>query len=287
MKAPILIATCVLVLLAASLSPRPSRRETGKVKSETVGERADSPVKPPVRLAAKPVTNPSNEYVYNYYHSSPSDIWTILVAVSTALIAIFTIALWRTSARQWQVADKSLTETKKANDLARKTLLITQRPALRLRNVVVQNARQSGMSSDPTLFRQNQYVSGQFYVSNNGGSKAAVTESLCMVWWNQGELPNQRPYEGHNGNNPIAVGTVIEPGGVGITVGFSSDRPLGNEATRIWQGSDLWRLYVMGWIEYSDEVPVTRRMAFCRVFSVSDGRRFVPVQNPDYEHGEE
>ncbi len=41
-------------------------------------------------------------------------------------------------------------------------------------------------------------------------------------------------------------------------------------------------IYVMGWIDYTDESGIPRRTVFCRKYHF-DERRFVPVKNPDYE----
>jgi len=50
-----------------------------------------------------------------------------------------------------------------------------------------------------------------------------------------------------------------------------------------------WRLYVMGWIEYTDDSNNQRRTTFCREYrqiSNSPKSRFFPVDDPDYEHEE-
>ena len=52
------------------------------------------------------------------------------------------------------------------------------------------------------------------------------------------------------------------------------------------QPSDNLNVFILGWIEYRDDVKCKRRMAFCRRFDTMTNR-FVPVDDCDYEHAEE
>jgi hypothetical protein len=91
-----------------------------------------------------------------------------------------------------------------------------------------------------------------------------------------------RPYEGKNGNS--VVSGRLAPG-VSIPGTFVSENVLGvGEPTNILQGSGR-ALYVMGWIDYSDDLKVARRTSFCRRYDPSR-QRFVAVDDPDYENAE-
>lgn len=138
------------------------------------------------------------------------------------------------------------------------------------------------------LFVRGYPIAGQFYVSNIGGSKAKIEESLCIVHWRRDQLPMRRPYEGMDGNNPV-VGE-LEAGGRATGI-FTSTEVLDINHLQIVNpraGSPIFPefvLYIMGWIEYSDDLGFVRRLAFCRRFDPGE-RRFVTMDNPDYEHAE-
>ena len=91
-----------------------------------------------------------------------------------------------------------------------------------------------------------------------------------------------RPYEG---KYPLPeVIEKIAPGST-QTAGFISERPMDEMGTLIRNGAGYWHLYVMGWVDYFDELGTRRRTAFCREFIPNKGR-FFPVSDPDYEHEE-
>jgi hypothetical protein len=176
--------------------------------------------------------------------------------------------------------------TKESAELTLKALVLTQHPRLTVRNVVIRTPLESGAVS----FRKGQPVSGQFYVVNIGGSNATVLESHCVVIGLADTLPMDRPYEGKAGNNPITAGCVLPP--AGVWVGMISEpnpfpdfepMPVVNAQTGIthYPGG----VYVMGWLEYSDDNGFIRRTAFCRKYDW-DKKRFFAEDDPDYEHAE-
>jgi hypothetical protein len=185
-----------------------------------------------------------------------------MTAIFTALLALFTICLWKSTNRL-------------AED-AKESIVLAQRPRLRVRNVVVNGY---GVA----MYQPGDSVEGQFYVSNVGGTIATITESHCMIYWSKIGLPMRRPYEGEVPNNPVSKGTQIPPG---------ASRPV----LFSWIGdheSDIGSkhiAYIMGWIEYIDGIKIKRRTAFCRIFKEDRPRfiygRFHAVNDPDYEHEE-
>jgi hypothetical protein len=95
----------------------------------------------------------------------------------------------------------------------------------------------------------------------------------------------ERPYEGQQ------IETIIPPiklePGQSLPVPFTSRQAMGSEGDDIRTFAVGWRLYVMGWINYSDDLNNLRRTAFCREYRQipgSSGGRFFPVDDPDYEH---
>jgi hypothetical protein len=82
---------------------------------------------------------------------------------------------------------------------------------------------------------------------------------------------------------------ILAPG-IGMTIPFRSADAIGQEAHEIALGQGAWRLYVMGWVEYGDDLGQVRRTSFCREFRpnivagrVSGTGRMHPVDDQDYE----
>ncbi len=163
--------------------------------------------------------------------------------------------------------------------LFRKELILNKRPRLRVRNVVVRQPIPLH-APQPEILARGTLVSGQFYVDNIGGTTANISDCGCWVTWFRGPLPMERPYEGENGNIPINI--KLKPG-MSMPIVFGSGNTMGEEGTRIKSGEEDWHLYVMGWLEYIDDLRIKRRTAFCREYSASEGR-FIAVNNTDYEH---
>jgi hypothetical protein len=197
-----------------------------------------------------------------------------ITAFATVIIALFSLVLWLTSYWQWKVSSQ--------------TLALQFRPKLIVRNVIVVPFYPEPNDNLPMTitFVKDKIVKGQFDVVNTGGGAALITESLCLVHWRKGQLPMRRPYEGRNGNNPIE-GNLIA--GECRVVGFTSDIPC--PLSHLELGSmdvlpltpPIWHLWVMGWIEYTDDLRFKRRTSFCRLYK-HDANRFVVVEDADYEH---
>jgi hypothetical protein len=96
-----------------------------------------------------------------------------------------------------------------------------------------------------------------------------------------------RPYEGRNGNLLVPSDRLAP--GQSAPLGFLSEEAIEDHAQTIGtKVISAVRLFVMGWIEYRDDIGVVRRTAFCREFKLhpwEDGR-CRRVKNRDYEHEE-
>jgi hypothetical protein len=205
----------------------------------------------------------------------------IVVAIATVAIAFFTYTLNRSTSGMFKVAREQ------SNDM-KATIVLTHRPKLHVRNVVVRQPRPVH-AQQPRIFAEGHLVSGQFYVVNVGGTEANITGSYCLVHWRQHGLPMERPYEGENPTPTGLTGITLQPGETAPGI-FQSENPMGPQGEDIRLGNAGWRIYVMGWIEYTDAINVRRRTAFCREYQIrqqgtSEGR-FYPVDDPDYEHEE-
>jgi hypothetical protein len=202
------------------------------------------------------------------------------VASFTAAVAVFTLAL--VGVGGWQA--RRLRQTV---ELTREDIAFNYRPKLRVRNVVVTQPRAIN-TPQPGLFQRGYLVMGQLYAVNVGGTPASITESHCEIFYtNQGGLPMRRPYEGKNGNDFLPKAK-LDPG-ESLPGMFQSEMPLGDEAADIQSLTPGSHLYVLGWIEYTDDRKIGRRTAFCRLYRAGKDQqypRFFPVEDPDYEHEE-
>jgi len=189
------------------------------------------------------------------------------VALFTVVLALFTWRLIVVGRDQHKAAMGAL-------DLARDEFASTHRPRIRVRNINVKK-----VGSDPVrpvdgldLASLDQPFTGQFYVSNIGGSTATVIDAYLGFWVGRTALPMERPYEGKDGN--LLVPRVGIPAGGSSPILFDqipdaleSEKPPSFDARET-------RLYVMGWVEYLDIEKRVRRTAFCRHYDPKK-QRFV------------
>lgn len=236
-----------------------------------------------------------------------------IVAVFTIVLAISTILLWRATSKLHRAtlglakgADEQIELSKKAVDTAEKQMLIaglqtdiqkkqhaigrlqflvTHRPRLRVRHVlIVDPGEHIGLNG--LFFDHGKEIKGGLVVVNVGGSKATIVKSDYRIYFSKTGLPvGIAPYEksahallivgqylqvGESCATPILDTIIMEPPSPGI-----------DAELRVFE-RDGWKIYVMGQIQYQDEGGADRFMGFCRERG-SDGR-FCSVDDPDYEY---
>ena len=254
----------------------------------------------------------SRAHVHVACAGNADDVW---VALSGLAVAAFTFTLWRSTEKLWRLGDtqrredaarafmqtmrqnSALSATRRAAEaaadqakVARDEFLLVHRPRIHVRNIVVHQQDSTPYVMREDFFRLNEQVRGQFYIANRGDVDAWVTEILTIVrWFGVSHLPMERPYEGRVGDkyaSPIRI-----PAGRSHPRTFASTKLMDNAAFNILAGTK-GRLYVMGFVEYRDRREIIRgmgsrtyRTAYCRVFDPAT-RRFVPVEDADYEHEE-
>lgn len=240
----------------------------------------------------QPDAFPITSFLQNHWND-------ILLTIFNGLLALFTYRLYRVTAGLWDAARKQSEDIKQSiavaketadtakieAETARQSIIMTHRPRIRVRNVVVRQPNPiHGVI--PPLFAQGTYVTGQFDIANVGGTQAKIVETCCQVYWSDKGLPMERPYEGEGPQMPQPVQqNIILQAGEPYTALFQSAKLMNEKAPLIMQGSNNWRIYIMGWIVYEDAIGIKRRTAFCRVYRIADGR-FFAVDDTDYEHEE-
>jgi hypothetical protein len=193
------------------------------------------------------------------------------------LLAIFTFGLYRSTEKLWKAGYNQMQITQESVDLARKELILTQRPILRVSTVIISRVVLHG--EKPGLVAIGKPINIQFYISNVGGTPATITNIGC---WRHNSasttpLPMERPYEGKSGN--ISIMQILNPG-ESIPITFTSE-PMNVDHQGVILGQ--YNVYVMGWIEYRDDLKINRRFNFCRKYDPVKGR-FFPVADDDYEN---
>lgn len=202
-----------------------------------------------------------------------SDISVAVGALATAVVAVFTYTLWKTTRGTLAQIEREY--------------IANHRPQLRIRNVVVRLP--TGRNAPVRLFAPGYLVSGQLYVVNVGDTAATITETGCWVKWSKLPLPMDRPYEGQD-PQPFLRAQRLEPG-ASLPLPFQSVEVMGLVGEDLWLGNVGWKLWVMGWVAYTDDRKTPRRTAFCREYlpgppGAPENGVFVAVNNPDYEHQE-
>ena len=161
-----------------------------------------------------------------------------------------------------------------------KTLVLTQRPKIVVRNLYFSEPRAvGGVYQVPKEIEAGSFCTGQFYIVNLGGTQATTQEIYSTVFLAQ-SLPMKRPYEG------LEVSTekkTFQPG-QSVPYLFGLKTPL-DEATVKQIFTYQIYLYVLGWIGYTDDLGIWRITAFCRQYDTTVNR-FVPVDNRDYENSD-
>jgi hypothetical protein len=292
----------VLAFLLSAGNSQGKEKHLNEAETQNRGSKSyANPVRTPFMIIVQPApvkviqqsTSHGNKQNQQKWYQRPSITDWGIPGVSF-FYAIISLGLLNATRKQAKLAVIGA-EAAKANaeaakqqaNIANKALLLQFRPRLIVRNFVVQPHVDVGEHGPIYYFVRNHFVHGQCFVANVGDSAATITESFCKVYWLKGPLPMRRPYEGQDAHNPIS-GRV--EAGDRRTLSFNSDEPLNIGHTEIGlmgypDFKPVWSVYVMGWIEYKDDLGFERRTSFCRKFEPTINR-FVPINDPDYENQE-
>ena len=227
---------------------------------------------PARQLQSDPVV--SNEYsqttTYESKEQPSRDWWAIWL---TGAIALATFAQVGVYLRQAKLMRLALEQT-------RQTVVLAHRPKIRVRNFYFTEPNPVGGIHAHYGVVAHSPVSGQFYIVNAGGTPAIIKEIVCQVYV-ESRLPLKRLYEGEIGEK---VSRKLMPGATMTRLFDRVSAPLDEgEAKGIENGT--LKLYVLGWIGYTDELDIYRITAFCRFWDRTKDR-FIPVRDRDYEHAE-
>lgn len=253
-----------------------------------------------------------NEYTHAkecaQYHGGPFVFrWVITVidahnglvtAIATVFVAGFTWTLWRSSEatiaqakatgelaeKQFLMEGRQADLAEKQHGLMRLQHIAANKPRLRIRAIILNRTTPSG-----EFFENGEIVRGHIFAANAGATEAKIIDSACRFYWSNDGLPMQPPLDD---DEALSLPWPREPvpGYGSISIPIASAKPLPAIADSIRNRNPQgWRLYVMGYIHYSDINSAERFMGFCREYVAPDPwwgaeGRFKPVDNSDYEY---
>jgi len=206
-----------------------------------------------------------------------------LAAILLGLIFVQWVALIVQAYYLYKVAAESrrashllrdnLKVNRQALEVSRQALILSQPPKLTIRSVEVRPRPYA--SGEPfNVFPPDTTIECRFLVRNAGGSRATVLYSAVTLFVipHSEPLPMVSPLNGVTPNDPIIPNMQLKPGE--FTFGIFVRRTNHEE-----EGS-IKDLYVIGWLDYVDDIGNLKHTNFCRMYMRG---RFVPVNDPDYE----
>ncbi len=138
------------------------------------------------------------------------------------------------------------------------------------------------------MFAKGRVIKGSLVVVNSGATEAKIIESRYKFYWSISGLPMTPPLEDEETTVLLHYGDTIDGYGSCI-IPVESRSPLSGDP-KINPTGGGQRIYVMGFIRYSDWDLKERLMGFCREYvpskhaiSLGEGR-FEAVTHSDYEY---
>jgi hypothetical protein len=153
---------------------------------------------------------------------------------------------------------------------------LLHRPKITVRNVVVRGLEHLNRSSPMSKWTQD--LTGYYAVVNLGGTPAII-ERVIEGAWVLKELPMERPDRNNVGRE---MRIHIKPGG-SAEVNFEHITLSMDDTLDLIEGKS--HAYFIARIQYSDTGKIRRETSTCRVFDPTL-KRFVRVDNPDYEYSD-
>jgi hypothetical protein len=162
---------------------------------------------------------------------------------------------------------------RQALELSRQALILNEPPKLKIRSVEVR-PRPYTTGEPFNVFPLDTTIECRFLVRNTGGSRATILYSAVTLFVipHSEPLPMISPLTGVTPNDPIIPNIQLKPGE--FTFGIFVRRTDREETASVKD------LYVLGWVDYTDDAGNLRHTSFCRMFIRG---RFVPINDPDYE----
>lgn len=216
--------------------------------------------------------HPNNDAPHWYTPFERPEWWLVLITFLTGLAIAY----------QAGEMTRSIKEMKASTDIAKTTLVLTQRPRIVVRAFYFSEPTGvGGVYRVPMRIEAGSLCSGQFYIDNCGGTDARIQEIYCTPYIAK-YLPMKRPWEGKIGSQERKT---IRPG-ESIPYRFGFSEPLDPRAADdISPLAGNKNFYVLGFVGYKDDLGIYRMTVFCRRYNASKDR-FIPVDDSDYEYAD-
>jgi hypothetical protein len=210
----------------------------------------------------------------------------IITAIATVTMAAFTGTLWWSTASTAKLTEKTVDLAEKQHGLARLQHIAANKPFLRIRGINLDPAGPEG-----SLFEKDKKIKGSLVIANGGATDATIIDSGYRFYWSNNGLPMNPPLESAEVSELVSSHDPIR-GYESRSVQIESKSALDVNGMSIMNATPHgWKLYVLGYIHYSDINGAERFMGFCRRYIVPDGKgdsgpdgRFEAVANADYEY---
>jgi hypothetical protein len=207
------------------------------------------------------------------------DLVTILIVVILLQLAALIVQAYYLykmageSRRTSHILRDNVKLNRQALEISRQALILNQPPRLKVRSLEVR-PRPYATGEPFNVFPLDTTIECRFLVRNTGGSRATILYSAVTLFVipHSEPLPMVSPLTGATPNDPIIPNIQLKPGE--FTFGIFVRRTDQEETASVKD------LYVIGWVDYVDDVGNLRHTSFCRMFVRG---RFVPVNDPDYE----
>lgn len=305
---PYIALLIVGICFAQSQPPSPTSREDAHGKQTNRTARDE-------HIATKDEQPKNGVVIVNQYNPAPNDrdkreqasehdkstvkewidtISTVLLAGSTIMLFLATVALGIIAYFQWRTMqghhaaltnmaahmESGLAETVKAASAARdsaetanRTFVASHRPRLEVR-----------FMSDNGI-AQIKAITGRFILCNIGDTRATLIRGYSEVIplpFDRDRLPAATPYERQPGAAFIDI--ELLPGN-STPVTFPTIAPKKPEPSdaREHDLETRGNIYVIGWIDYTDDTGIVHRKGFARRY-YRDTKRFERVNDQDYEY---
>lgn len=224
----------------------------------------------PVLTAATPQPKDSQTFNSSAAEKSGKDAWDKAAVLSNYLLIVVGIG-------GILVACITLGKLERQTKATEDTLIQTQRPKINVRTFFFSEP-QSNMGQIPNGILEGSMLTGQFYIVNLGGTRAIIKEILCEFYTTrESMLPAKRPWEGKDG----VKSEIVLAAGQSKPYTFGRFEPVSHEeAFPLF--SKKMHLYLMGWIDYVDDLNIRRTTRFCRLYDPAT-YRFIAVDDAEYE----
>jgi len=196
--------------------------------------------------------------------------WKELCGLTITFCALIAL-IWQTS------------ETRRAVNIARSTLVSTFRPKLILRNITLRQGTNIPTHGVPDAHQWKV----DYVIANIGGTGAHVTmKSFAVKMFDGKELPFPLPYAKPVEENAF----VLKPGEEReFSVGLEEDlialfRHLGVRGGYLDHQRTAF-VYFFGFVQYIDGIQIVRKMAVMRHYDTQTAR-FLVVSDPDSEYAD-